>query len=214
MIKYLKRALSLFMIAFFAPILFFSCEKDNRTSAEWGELASAKRSEIRALGANILCSQKDRVTVQPLTHGCSTEYFTVHASDLSKYEKLKKEYLHFVDEQYASLHREGLIVEPCSETIWVAEQPIRIDCKGDKVHLITSENLELDEAGALADASYGEIMSLVNSQTCTGADSFAYTALINYKSMKVEYITLSENCGLQSPQRKSVAVQSFGIQDC
>jgi hypothetical protein len=179
-----------------------SCKKDERTAAEWGELASAKRNEIQALTSNIPCNQKGNVTIQEMSNGCSIQYFAIQASDLAKYEKLKKEYLEFTNKQYAAWNREGLIVDPCYESIWASEQPIRLDCNADKVQLITSENVDIDEAKALIGGTEELIADFVNAQNCTNTTSWAYTALINYKTMKVEFIPYSRTVDYSALKEK------------
>lgn len=182
--------------------LFPACKKDERNSAEWGELATAKRNEIQALTQNIPCSRKSSVIVKEISEGCSVQYFAIQDSDLAKYEKLKKEYLDFTSKQYAALHREGVIVDPCFESIWAVEQPIRLDCKGDKVQLITSVNVGLDEARALVDGNYELITGFVNAQTCTENINWAYTPLINYKTMKIEVIPYSRTADYTALKEK------------
>jgi len=202
MTNYSNYALRPFAVLVSLTLLFSSCKKDERSAAEWGELASAKRNEMLALTKNIPCSQKANVTIQEMSNGCSNQYFTIQASDLAKYEKLKKEYLNFTDKQYAAWNREGMIVDPCYETIWAAEQPIRLDCKGDKVELITSANVGISEAKSLIDGTEDLIANFVNAQTCTNETSWAYTALINYKTMKVELVPYSRTTNYKEFKEK------------
>lgn len=180
-------------IAFTATLLFLGCKKEDLTGTEWGERAVAKRNEITALGANISCSQKDNVIIQALEQNCSVLYFTILKTDITKYEKLKKEYLELTGKQYAAWHREGLIVEPCYDAIWSVNQPVRLDCINDKVKLVTASDIPVVEARALIITTRQEINSLIATQTCTNEANWSVTGLINEQTMTMDHITFSRN---------------------
>lgn len=169
-------------------LLFSGCKKEELSAAQWGERAIAKRNEILSLSANIPCSQKANVAVQTIQFSCTTQYFTILSSDLQKYEKLKKEYLDFTDKQYLAWSKEGLIIEPCFEGLWSTDQPIRLDCKDDKVQLITTQNLPIEEAKSLILTTKSEIDNLIASLSCTSNTNWNYTRLINHQTMSIEYI--------------------------
>lgn len=200
--NYLNPALRSLILLLSLTLLFSSCKKTELSAAEWGELATAKRKEIQSLTLNIPCSQKSTVSIQEISNGCSNQFFAIQAADLAKYEKLKKEYLDFTDKQYAAWNREGLIVDPCFETIWALEQPIRLECQSDTVHLVTSENISLGEAATLAAETYTEIMADVEAQTCAGESSWMYTLLVKDKIMEVEYIPYLRSKDFSSLKKK------------
>lgn len=165
------------------------CKKKERSSTEWGELATAKMNEITVLTANIPCGQLTDISIQEMASGCSATYYPVKVSDQAKFEQLRKEYFDLLDEQTKAMTREGYIVDPCFESLWIAEQPIRLECNTGKVKVITSANMSIDEAKPLAAKTYLEIMAIVNAQTCTNASSWMPAPLIKDRLMDVEYIT-------------------------
>jgi len=175
-------------ITFTVLLLFLGCKKDELTASQWGERAVAKQNEMLKLASNIPCSQKLNVSIQSIENSCSTQYFAILASDLAKYEKLKKEYLEALDKQYKAWTQEGIIVDFCSESIWARAQPMRLDCKDDKIQLITSANLPLAEAKSLIVTTKLLIDQLLNAQTCNSDASWAITPIIDYQTMKIEYI--------------------------
>lgn len=169
-------------------VLVAGCKKDEKSAADWGELASAKRNEMLQLSANISCSEQANVSVQEISNGCSAQYYAIRKADLAKYEQLRKEYLDYTDKQYAAWYSEGLMVEPCYDREWMAEQPIRLECKDNKVVLITSLNVDLAEAPALINTANEFITNYLNAQTCTGTSSWAYAPFINYEAREVQFI--------------------------
>lgn len=195
-------AIKLLYITIATVLLFLGCKKDELTAAQWGERAYAKRSEIQALSANIPCSQKLKVSVQTIQNDCSPQFFMILESDMAKYEKLKKEYLNFLNKQYAAWTREGLIIEICSESLWATDQPIKIDCINDKLQLITSATLPVEEAKLLIDATKTQIDNLISAQTCSSEASWAYTRMINHKTMTIEYITFSRTTDYKALKEK------------
>lgn len=169
-------------------LLFSTCKKEELTAAQWGERAVAKRNQILALSANIPCNQKTNVSVRTIQHDCSAQFYPILSADLAKYEKLKKEYLGFITEQYKAWSREGLIVEPCFDTLWAIDQPIRLDCKNDKVYLITAENLPTEEAKTLINSTKSKLDMLTSALTCTSEVNWHFARLINHQNMSIEYI--------------------------
>lgn len=201
--KFLTNTLTLFICLSFASILLFSgCKKEEVTAAQWGERAIAKRNEILALSANIPCSQKAQTAVQTIQRDCSVQFFPVLSSDLQKYERLKKEYLDLIDKQYAAWYKEGLIVEPCFETLWSTDQPIRLDCKDDKVSIITAENLPVEEAKSLITTTKNQIDNLTAALSCTSVANWSFTRLINQQTMSMEYIPFSRTTDFKELQAK------------
>jgi len=169
-------------------LLFLSCKKDEFTVTELGNMAEAKLTEIKTLASGIPCSEQDNVSIQEISTGCSTSYYPVKSSDLTSFGKLKKEYFDLLGKQADAMVKQGVIIDPCFESIWIIEQPIRVDCGGDKVQLITSANISIEEAKPLAAKTYQEIMTIVNTQTCTNESAWRSTALIKDKIMEMEYI--------------------------
>lgn len=165
------------------------CKKKERSSVEWGELATAKINEMTVLTASIPCDQQTETSIQAMDSGCSTTYYPVKLSDQAKFDKLKKEYFELLNEQSKAMSREGYIIDPCFESMWIYEQPIRLACKAGTLQVITSANLSIEEAKPLAAKTYEEIMAIVSAQTCTNASSWMYTPLIKDRLMDVEYIT-------------------------
>jgi len=201
--KFLTKTLAQFICLSFALILLFSsCKKEEITAAQWGERAVAKRNEIMALSTNIPCSQKAQVTVQTIQGNCSVQFFTILSADLQKYERLKKEYLDMIDKQYAAWYKEGLIVEPCFESIWATDQPIRVDCKDNKVYLITAENLPVEEAKSLIITTKNQIDNLTAAISCTSDANWSFTRLINHQTMSFEYIPFSRTADFKELQAK------------
>lgn len=190
--KFLTKTISPFIyLGFILALLFSGCKKEELTAEQWGERAIAKRNQILALSANIPCSQKANVSVQTIQQDCSVQFYPILSTDLAKYETLKKEYLSLINKQYEAWNREGLIVEPCFETLWATDQPIRLDCKNDKVYLITAENLPTEEAKTLITDTKRQLDILTSSLACTSEVNWHYTRLINHQTMSIEYIPFS-----------------------
>jgi len=201
--KFLTKTLPFFICLSFVLILLFSgCKKEKRSAAQWGELAAAKRNEILALSANIPCSQKAQVTVQSIQGNCTLQFFPILSADLQKYERLKKEYLDFTDKQYDAWYKEGLIVEPCFESLWATDQPVRLDCKDDKVYLITAGNLPVEEAKSLITTTKNQLDQLTAALSCTSDANWSYTRLINYQTMSMEFIPFSRATDYKEFQSK------------
>jgi len=201
--KFLTRPLTLFICLSFTIVLLFSgCKKEEITAVQWGERALAKRNEITAISTNIPCSQKAQVTVQTIQGNCRVQFFPILPADLQKYERLKKEYLDMIDKQYAAWNLEGLIVEPCFESIWATDQPIRVDCKDDKVYLITAENLPVEEAKSLITTTKNQIDNLTAALSCTSDANWSFTRLINHQTMSMEYIPFSRTADFKELQAK------------
>jgi len=186
--KFLSKTICLSLVL---ALSFSGCKKEELSAKQWGERAIAKRNEILALSANIPCSQKANVAVQTIQHDCSVQFFPILSSDMQKYEKLQKEYLDFTNKQYEAWNKEGLIVEPCFESLWATNQPIKLDCKDDKVQLITAENLPVEEAKSMIVTTRSQIESLIASLNCTSGTNWSFTRLINSQTMSFEYIPYS-----------------------
>lgn len=210
--KFLTRPLTLFIcLSFVLTLLFSACKKETLTGVQWGERAVAKRNELIALSTNIPCSQKARVTVQTIQGNCSVQFFTILSADLQKYERIKKEYLDLIDKQYAAWYKEGLIVEPCFESIWATDQPIRVDCKDDKVYLITAENLPVEEAKSLINTTKNQIDNLTAALSCTSDANWSYTRLVNHQTMSMEYIPFSRTTDYKEFQTKVSLYNSLNL---
>ena len=191
MTNYLNPALKPLTIVLAVVLLFVSCKKDGLTVTELGNMAEAKLTEIKTLAAEIPCSERDNVSIQEISTGCSTSYYTVKSSDVTRFSNLKREYFDLLDKQTDAMVKQGIIIDPCFESIWIIGQPIRLECNNNKVQLITSANLGIEEAKTLAAKTYEEIMTIVNAQTCTNESAWMSTALIKDKIMEVEYIPYS-----------------------
>ncbi|MES2651982.1 MAG: hypothetical protein V4663_09585 [Bacteroidota bacterium] len=202
--KFLTKPIpSIICLCFAFALLFLGCKKEELTAAQWGERAIAKHNEILALSANIPCSQKAKVSVQTIQLDCTVQFYPIISSDLAKYEKLKKEYLDFINKQYAAWNKEGLIVEPCFETLWATNQPIRLDCKDDKVYLITAENLPVDEAKVLITSTKSQLNNLTDALSCTSEVNWHYARLINHQTMSIEYIPYSSTADYKELRAKA-----------
>ena len=190
--KFVTKKLTLFICHSFVLILLFSgCKKEKYSAAQLGEFAVAKRNEILALSANIPCIQKAQVSVQSMQGNCTMQFFPILSSDLQKYERLKKEYLDLTDKQHDAWNKEGLIVEPCFESLWTTDQPVRLDCKDDKVYLLTAENLPVEEAKSLITTTKDQLDQLTTAMSCTSDANWGFTRLINHQTMSFEYIPFS-----------------------
>lgn len=185
----LNSAFKSLIIVLAIALFCVGCKKKEHSSTEWGELATAKKSEIIALTANIPCGPLSGVSIQEMKGDCWAEYYAVKVSDQAKFDKLKKEYFDLLGKQTDAMYREGYIIDPCFEVLWIAEQPLRLECKSDRIQVITSANLSIEEAKPLAAKTYLEIMAIVNAQTCTNASPWMYTPLIKDRLMDVDYIT-------------------------
>ena len=192
-------------------ILFSACKKEELTAAQWGERAVAIRNEMQALSANIPCSQKSSVSVQTLQLDCSAHFYPILSSDLAKYEKLKKQYLDYLNKQYTAWSNEGLIVDPCYNVLWAKDQPIRLDCKDDKVQLITAENLPVEEAKTLILATKTQLDNLTGALSCTSEANWSYTRLINYQTMSWEYIPYSRTSDYKELHAKASLYNTLNI---
>lgn len=202
MINYLNPGLKPLTILLAVTLLFLGCKKKELTATEWGELATAKMNEIKDLTANIPCNQQTEVSVQEMPAGCSVTYYPVKASNQAQFDKLKKEYFALLNKQSAAMSREGYILDPCHESIWMAEQPIRLECKAGKVEVITSKNISIEEAKPLAAQTYEEIMAAVNAQTCTNGLDWVPTFLIKDKIMDVQVIPYPRTQGDSALKKK------------
>jgi hypothetical protein len=186
-ISYLNRGLKPLTIVLAVTLLFVSCKKYELTVTELGNLAEAKLTEIKALSSDIPCSEQANVSIAEISTGCSTSLYPVKSSDLARFNLLKKEYFDLLGKQADAMVKQGIIIDPCFEFIWVTEQPIRVECKAGKVGLITSGNISIEEAKPLAMQTYEEIMTAVNAQTCS-AGTWEATPLVKDKIMDVQYI--------------------------
>lgn len=184
----LNPALKPLTVVLAVALLFLSCKKEELTVTELGNMAEAKLTEIKALSSDIPCSQQGNVSIEEISTGCSASYYPVKSSDLTQFASLKKEYFDLLGKQADAMVKMGIIIDPCYESIWIAEQPIRLECKADKVDLITSGNISIEEAKLLAAQTYEEIMIAVNAQTCTNGSEWASAALIKDKIMDVQFI--------------------------
>lgn len=188
MINYLNPTLKQLTIVLTVVLLFSGCKKDELTVTELGNMAEAKLKEIQALSSRIPCSQENNVSIKEISTGCSTSYYPVKSSDVTQFDHLKKEYFELLGRQTDAMVKQGIIIDPCYESIWIIEQPLRLECKSDTVQLITSANVGLDEAATLATQTYTEIMTLVNAQTCTNESGWMSTPLLKDKIMDTEFI--------------------------
>lgn len=173
--------------------LFAACKKDERTAEEWGQLAQAKLQEMRKLGENIPCEKQSDVSVMDIPTGCDAQYFAVLASDTDKFNRLRTEYERYAEEQAKAWSREGWVADtsPCWMASWITEQPLRLECRNSQVQLITTENISIEEAKSLAETTRMQVRDYLNTQTCTSNASWAYTPLIQDKTMKIEFIPYS-----------------------
>jgi len=176
-------------------LLISACKKDERTAEEWGKLAEAKLKEIRKLGEAIPCDKQSNVSIQDVPMGCDAQYFPVLSSDIDKFNRLKSEYQKYSDAQAEAWAKEGWVVDtaPCWMVSWMTEQPLRLECKDSKVKLITTEDISIAEAKILAEITHKEVTDYLNTQTCTSAASWVYTALIKDKTMGIQFIPYSVN---------------------
>lgn len=188
MTNYLNPVLKPLTIVLAVMFLFLSCKKDELTVTELGNMAEATLTEIKTLASDIPCSEQGNVSIQEISTGCSTSYYPVKASDLTSFNNLKKEYFDLLGKQADAMVKQGIIIDPCFESVWIIEQPIRLECNADKVQLITSANISVEEAQPLAAKTYEEIMAIVNAQTCSNESAWMPTALIKDKIMELEYI--------------------------
>lgn len=182
-------------------MLLSTCKKDERTVSEWGQLADAKLKEIEMLSEDLPCQEQADLSIQELSLGCSSKPYPIRSSDLETFNKLKAEYFTLLGKQTDAMIKEGYIIDPCWDELWSFEQPIRLECKDNKMQLITSQSISLEEAKPLADATYKKIMEFVNGQTCTDAASLTYTALIKDKIMDLQYIPYSRKSDTKELQK-------------
>ncbi|SMC86837.1 hypothetical protein [Pedobacter africanus] len=172
-----------------AVLFVVSCKKkEGPTVTELGNMAEAKLNEIKTLSAGIPCAQLNDVAVKEISEGCSAAYYLVKSSDLTRFEQLKKEYFDLLRRQTDAMVKQGIIIDPCFESYWIAEQPIKTICNSFDLKLITSQNISIEEAKPLADQTYQEIKTIIDAQTCTGEADWTYTVLIKDRIGNVEYV--------------------------
>jgi hypothetical protein len=208
--KYLTKVITP-IILLSLTLFSFGCKKEEITAAEWGERATAKRTEILNLSTNIPCSEKANTSIQTIQMDCAVQFYAIRTSDLEKYEKLKKEFLTLTNKQYTALTKEGLIVEPCSDLFWMTDQPIRLDCKDDKVYVITADNLPVDEAKSLITITKSQLDKLTAALNCTSDASLSYTRLINYQNMTMDYIPYAASSNNKELQAKASLYNRLNI---
>lgn len=187
----MHRTLKTFSSLLCLIMVLSACKKDERTVEEWGQLAKAKLKEIEMLSNNLPCQQKENISIQEFSSNCSSKHYAILTSDIKAFNKKKQEYFDLVGKQIDALIKEGYIIEPCLDNFWSGEQPIRLECVNNKVQLITSQNLSIEEARPMAEETYKKIMDLVNAQTCTDGSYWTYTALVKDKTMSLQYIPYS-----------------------
>jgi len=190
-------------------ILFSACKKDERTVSEWGQLAESKLKEIEMLSEDLPCQEQANFSIQELSNGCSSKPYPILSSDVETFNKLKQEYFDLLGKQTDAMIEEGYIIDPCWNELWNFEQPIRLECNNNRMQLITSQNLSIEEAKPLADATYNKIMDFVNSQTCTDASSLDYTALVKDKVMNLQYIPYSRKSDITELQKMASLYNSL-----
>lgn len=202
------KTLSLFLCLI---VLFSGCKKDERTADEWGQLAEAKLKEIEALGENLSCQQQANVSIQEIATGCSSKLYPVLNSDVQTFNVLKEEYTDLLGKQAEAFHKNNpnVIIDPCWDVLWSYEQPIRLECKDNKVQLITTSNVSITEAAPIAENAYKGLMNYLNNQTCTDNAGWDYTAILNEKSQTLVYIPFSRKGDIRQLQRMASLYNSL-----
>lgn len=182
-------------------LILSACKKDERSVSEWGQLAQAKLRQIEILSSDLPCQQQANVTIQDLSNGCSSKLYPILNSDLKTFENLKAEYFDLVGKQTDAMIKEGVIIDPCVDMLWNQEQPIRLECNNNKIQLITSYNISVDEAGPLAEDAYKQLMRHVDSEVCADNSGWDYTALVRDSPLRIQYIPFSRKGDVKELQK-------------
>ncbi|MGV3705517.1 MAG: hypothetical protein ACO1NU_09080 [Arcticibacter sp.] len=174
-------------------MLLSSCKKDERTAKDWRQLTEAKLEEMQSLGKNIPCDKLSDVSLQEVVTGCGERYFPVLRADIDRFNKLKIEYQRYSEELNKAIAKEGWVQDtmPCWAVSLTRDQPVRLECRNDKLVVITTEDISIAEAKTLAQITYKQVTDDLNAQTCTSASNWGYAALIKDYTRSVQFVPYS-----------------------
>ncbi|PRD50769.1 hypothetical protein [Sphingobacterium gobiense] len=162
-------------------ILFFACEKEEKTAGEWSKLAEEKRQDIERLIASTTCHDISEWSV--FTHGdpygCAPTHFPMHPSIKDEFDRLWADYLYFNREHTNAMIKEGVIIEPCWDEGWFHHAPIRLACRDNKASLVYIHDLEIEESKEQIAEIYPHIEAYLAELTCENNEGWTYTVLYN-----------------------------------
>ncbi|MFD1630639.1 hypothetical protein [Pseudopedobacter beijingensis] len=179
-----------------SALLLSSCKKDDKgADAEyWSQLAHNKYQEIVDLTSNVPCDKQDDLSLESI-YECNTQYFMVTSENKAHYDRLKAEYLDFQNKHIDALIKSGVIVDYCNMMLgnyWVQPKPIRTECGNDgKLKLITSVNIDIEEAKSLCASLLQEINTYRNALSCTDEKDWYATPLAMDKHNDFDYVPIS-----------------------
>ncbi|NGM66145.1 hypothetical protein [Sphingobacterium sp. SGR-19] len=146
----------------FVTLFLMSCESDKDNSYEyWSRLVSAKHSEITALALSVPCQDVEEFEIIPL-QGVFTDYFLVHPSIKTAFDKLFAELEELRSKMYEAASREGIYFD-----FLVRNPPLRKVCHDGKAKLVFAQDLSLEEINEELPVRYEEIKNFYNDIICT-----------------------------------------------
>lgn len=162
-------------------VLFFGCEKDEKTAGEWSRLATEKRQEIDHLIASTACNDINEWSV--FTYGdpysCAPIDFPIHPSIKDEFDKLWADYLYFDGEHTNAMIAEGVIIDPCWGGEWFHHAPIRLECQDNKASLIYISDLDVEDSEAEITVIYPRIEKYLSELTCESDGGWTYALLLD-----------------------------------
>ncbi len=175
----------------FVTLFLLSCESDKDNSYEyWSRLVSAKHSEITALTLSVPCQDIEEFEIIPL-QGMFTDYFLVHPSIKTAFDKLFAELEELRSEMYEAASREGIYFD-----FIMHNPPLHKACKDGKAKLIFAQDLSLEEINEELPVRYEEIKNFYNDIICTDPDDWT-----------VFRLHLAECCFEPVPLHKTIHMQ-------
>jgi len=180
----MKTKLTFTCLVLFGLIAVFSaCKKEKLTTEEWMLLANDQLKEMEQLTADIPCEQQSDVTIEEFgdAFSCHLWYFPVAPSIKTRFVDFRDRFLQYRSNYVNAIQEKGGIVEICFDqdmSFWTDTQPVRVDCVGGNVKLITTENIDLEEAESLVVELYEQIKHYKDTVTCTGDEHWYHTAVI------------------------------------
>lgn len=173
--------------------IFFSCDKEDKTSEEWSRLATEKRQEIDNLIAGKSCHDISEWSI--FTYGdpysCAPTHFPMHPSIKDEFDKLWADYRYFYGKHLDAMIKEGVIIDPCWDDIWFQKAPLRLECNENKASLVYISDLEVEESKEQVAEIYPRIEAYLSTLTCESNEGWTYTILLD-KDCGYSYIPIRQ----------------------
>lgn len=159
----------------------FSCEKAEKTGEEWSRLLDEKRQEIDNLIVSTVCNDVSEWSVfsDRLPYACSETHFPIHASIKDEFDRLWADYLYLSEKNIDIMIKEGVIIEPCWDDIWVHQAPLHIACDNNKPSLVYVNDLDAEKSKEQLAMIYPRIEAYLAELTCENSEDWTYTVLYN-----------------------------------